>query len=69
MQTRIEQLKVAAEGRYRIFTEETDDSFEIICLDQAYNLVTNRRMTRAQLQNRALMTAVYNDLIMKLGCQ
>jgi len=64
----IEQLKTATAGRYRIFTEETDDCFEIICLDQKYNLVTNRRMSRSQLQNKALMMVIYSDLRMKLGC-
>lgn len=68
MENRIEQLKAATAGRYRIFTEETDDCFEIICLDQKYNLVANRRMSRAQLENAALMTAIYSDLRMKLGC-
>lgn len=64
----IEQLKAATAGRYRIFTEETDDCFEIICLDQKYNLVTNRRISRSQLQNKALMMVIYSDLRMKLGC-
>jgi len=68
MENRIEQLKVATAGRYRIFTEENDDCFEIICLDHKYNLVANRRMSRSQLQNDALMTAICSDLRMKLGC-
>ena len=68
MENRIEALKAATVGRYRIFTEETDDCFEIICLDQQFNLVTNRRISRAQLKNSALLTAVYGDLKQKLGC-
>jgi len=68
MENRIEQLRAATAGRYRILTEETDDCIEIICLDQKYNLVTNRRLSRAQAKNSALMTAVYGDLREKLGC-
>lgn len=68
MEKRIQALKAATAGRYRIFTEETDDCFEIICLDQQYNLVTNRRISRAQMENSALMTAVYGDLTKELGC-
>ena len=69
MENQIELLKAATVGRYRIFTEETDDYFEIICLDQQYNLVANRRVTQAQMKNSSLMTAVYGDLREKLGCQ
>lgn len=68
MEKRVELLKAATVGRYRIFTEETDDCFEIICLDQQYNLVTNRRITHTQMRNSALMTAIYGDLRKRLGC-
>ena len=68
MENRIEQLRAATAGRYRILTEETDDCIEIICLDLFFYLVTNRRLSRAQAKNSALMTAVYGDLREKLGC-
>ncbi|MDD1507704.1 hypothetical protein [Pseudomonas sp. CNPSo 3701] len=68
MDSRVENLRASTAGRYKIFTEETEEGMEIICLDQEYNLVTNRRMSKAQMQNSALMTAVYGDLKLKLGC-
>ena len=68
MENRIEALKAATAGRYKIYTEETDDCLEIICLDQQFNLVTNRLISRSQLKNRALMMAIYGDLREKLGC-
>lgn len=68
MEYLIEALRIATVGRYRIFTEETEDCFEIICLDQQYNLVTNRQFSRAHTENAALMAAIYCDLRQELGC-
>ena len=50
----IDQLKAATAGRYKIFTEVTEQGLEIICLDQEYNLVLTRRLSALQLKNRTL---------------
>lgn len=62
----IEQLKAATAGRYRIFTEVTEQGLEIICLDQQFDLVLSRRLSALQLQNRTLQRAVIADLLGRL---
>jgi len=62
----IEQLKAATAGRYRIFTEVTEQELEIICLDQQFDLVLTRRLSTLQLKNRTLQRAVIADLMGRL---
>lgn len=62
----IEQLKAATAGRYRIFTEVTEQGLEIICLDQQFNLILTRRLSTLQLKNKTLQRAVIADLIGRL---
>jgi len=62
----IDQLKAATAGRYKIFTEVTEQGLEIICLDQEYNLVLTRRLSTLQLKNKALQRAVIGDLMGRL---
>lgn len=62
----INQLKAATAGRYKIFTEVTEQGLEIICLDQQFNLVLTRRLSTVQLKNRTLQRAVIADLMGRL---
>lgn len=62
----IEQLKAATAGRYKIFTEVTEQGLEIICLDQQFDLVLTRRLSALQLKNKTLQRAVIADLMGRL---